>query len=65
MDAKLEAVLPGVHHRLVANQRDVVNLHSFVATGFAAMTTQILDAFDGQEEAMKDRDRQTGKLYMN
>ncbi len=65
MDAKLEAVLPGVHHRLVANQREVVHLRSFVATGFEAMTTQISEAFVGQEEAMKDRDRQTGELYMN
>jgi hypothetical protein len=30
LDAKLEAVLPGVHHRLVANQREVVSLRNLV-----------------------------------
>jgi hypothetical protein len=54
-----------VHHRLVANQREVVNLRSFVATGFETMSTQISDAFETQEVAMKERDRQTGELYMS
>jgi hypothetical protein len=58
-------VLPGVHHRLVANQREVVNLRSFVATGFEAMTTQMSDAFESQEAAMKERDRQTGEHYLS
>jgi hypothetical protein len=58
-------VLPGVHHRLVANQREVVNLRSLVATGFEAMTTQMSDAFESQEAAMKERDRQTGEHYLS
>jgi hypothetical protein len=38
----------------VANQREVVNLRSFVADGFETMTTQISEAFESQEEAMKE-----------
>jgi hypothetical protein len=57
-------VLPGVHHRLVANQQEVVNLLSFVSKGFESMATQILDAFVSQEEAMREQDCQTGKVYM-
>jgi hypothetical protein len=54
-----------VHHRLVANQQEVVNLRSFVADGFETMTTQISEAFESQEEAMNEQDRQTGELYLS
>jgi hypothetical protein len=54
-----------VHHRLVANQQEVVNLRSFVANGFESIGTQISDAFIRQDEAMTTRDRQTGELYMS
>jgi hypothetical protein len=40
----------------VANQREVVNLQSFVANGFETMTSQILEAFESQEGAMKEQD---------
>jgi hypothetical protein len=36
-----------------------------VADGFETMTTQISEAFESQEEAMKERDRQTGELYLS
>jgi hypothetical protein len=54
-----------VHHRLVANQQEVVNLCSFVSKGFESMATQILDDFVSQEEAMREQDCQTGKVYMD
>jgi hypothetical protein len=57
-------VLPSVHHRLVANQQEVVNLLSFVSKGFESMATQILDAFVSHEEAMREQDCQAGKVYM-
>jgi hypothetical protein len=55
LDAKLDAVLPGVHYRLMANQQEVMNLCSFVAKGFESMTMQILDALVRQEEAMMEQ----------
>jgi hypothetical protein len=54
-----------VHHRLLANQQEVVNLRSFVTNGFESIGTQILDAFICQDEAMTTQDRQTGELYMS
>jgi hypothetical protein len=65
LDAKLEAVLPGVHHRLVANQREVVSLRNLVEEGFDKIGTKVTEAFECQEEAMKERDRKTGEAYLS
>jgi hypothetical protein len=65
LDLKLEAVLPGVHQRLVANQCEVLGLRTFVEEGFSKLGTQVSEAFECQEQAIKERDRQTGKAYMS
>jgi hypothetical protein len=65
LDSNLEAVLPGVHHRLVANQREVVSLQNLVEEGFSTLGTKVTEAFECQEEAMKERDQKTGKAYLS
>jgi hypothetical protein len=65
LDAKLEAVLPGVHQRLVANQREVVSLRTFVTTEFSNLGSQISEAFANQELAIQERDQQTGEAYLS
>jgi hypothetical protein len=57
--------LPGVHQRLVANQREVVSLRTFVETGFSNLGTQISEAFECQDRAIKERDQQTGEAYLS
>jgi hypothetical protein len=56
LDSKLKDVLPGVHQRLVANQQEVLSLHTFVSNGFLTLGMQLLEAFMSQERAMKEQD---------
>jgi hypothetical protein len=54
-----------VHQRLVANQREVVSLRTFVTTEFSNLGSQILEAFANQELAIQERDHQTGEAYLS
>jgi hypothetical protein len=65
LDAKLEAVLPGVHQRLVTNQRKAVSIRTFVRTEFSNLGSQIPKAFANQELAIQERDHLTGKAYLS
>jgi hypothetical protein len=65
LDSNLEAILPGVHQRLVANQRKVLSLQNFVEEGFSTLGTKGTEAFKRQEEAMKERDQKTGEAYLS
>jgi hypothetical protein len=65
LDSNLEAVLPGVHQRLVANQREVLSLRTLVEAGFATLGTKVTEAFECQEVAMRERDRKTGEAYLS
>jgi hypothetical protein len=65
LDSKLEAVLPGVHQRLVANQHEVLGLRTFVEEGFSKLGMQVSEAFECQEQARKEQDCQTGEAYMS
>jgi hypothetical protein len=65
LDSKLEAVLPGVHQRLVANQREVLSLRTLVENRFSSLGSQVTEAFESQEEAMRERDHKTGEAYLS
>ena len=65
LDSKLEAVLPGVHQRLVANQRVVLSLQNFVEKGISTLGTKVIEDFECQEEAVKEQDQKTGEAYMS
>jgi hypothetical protein len=65
LDSNLEAVLPGVHQRLVANQREVLSLKKLMEQGFLTLGTKVTEAFESQEEEMKERDQKTGEAYLS
>jgi hypothetical protein len=65
LDSKLKAVLPGVHQRLIANQREVLSLRTLVEDGFLTLGTKVAEAFECQEQAIKERDCKTGEAYLS